>query len=82
MEPEGGELVFAGTRIPARNLVDYDKVGHILDDFPGVGREQAEGYLEMSRKATEGRARFWIRCCRDGCSGHSEEFGHPHAEAR
>ncbi|QIN77545.1 DUF433 domain-containing protein [Rubrobacter marinus] len=52
-----GALVFAGTRVPARNLVDYLKAGHdlndFLDDFPGVSREQAEGCLELAMEAVE-----------------------------
>ena len=53
-DPEvmSGELVFAGTRVEVKTLVDYLKAGHtlgeFLDDFPTVSREQAEGYLEMS----------------------------------
>ncbi len=53
-----GALVFAGTRVPVKNLVDYLKNGHTLDDFldgfPGVSREQAVGYLEMTLQAAEG----------------------------
>ncbi len=52
-----GALVFAGTRVPAKNLVDYLKAGHDLDgflhDFPYVSREQAEGYLQMALEAVE-----------------------------
>lgn len=52
-----GTLVFAGTRVPAKNLVDYLKAGHdlddFLDDFPGVSREQAEDYLELALEAVE-----------------------------
>ena len=52
-----GALVFAGTRVPAKNLVDYLKAGHylddFLDDFPGVSREQAEGYLDLTLEAVE-----------------------------
>ncbi len=52
-----GALVFTGTRVPAKNLVDYLKAGHdlddFLDDFPGVSREQAEGYLELTLEAVE-----------------------------
>src|SRR3712207_957112 len=37
-----GELVFTGTRVPAKTLVDYIKAGHTLDDFlegfPKIGR--------------------------------------------
>ena len=53
-DPEvmSGELVFSGTRVEAKTLVDYLKAGHtlgeFLDDFPTVSREQAEGYLEMA----------------------------------
>ena len=53
-DPEvmGGELVFAGTRVPVQALVDYLKAGHtvetFLDDFPSVEREQVEGYLQAS----------------------------------
>jgi uncharacterized protein (DUF433 family) len=59
-DPEvmSGELVFAGTRVEIKTLVDYLKAGHtldeFLDDFPTVSREQAEGYLEMSLE-TAGR---------------------------
>ena len=52
-----GVLVFTGTRVPVKNLVDYLKAGHdlddFLDDFPGVSREQAEGYLELAFEAVE-----------------------------
>ncbi len=48
----GGRLVFAGTRVEVKTLVDYIKAGHALDDFlegfPTVSREQAEAYLETT----------------------------------
>lgn len=53
-DPEvmSGELVFAGTRVEVKTLVDYLKGGHTLDDFlegfPTVSREQAEAYLETT----------------------------------
>lgn len=53
-DPEvmSGELVFSGTRVPVRTLVDYLKadysVGAFLEEFPTVAREQAEGYIEMA----------------------------------
>ncbi len=56
-DPEvmGGELVFAGTRVEVKTLVDYIKAGHTLDDFlegfPSVSREQAEAYLETTLDA-------------------------------
>ncbi len=50
-----GELVFAGTRVPVKSLVDYLKGGDTLDDFlegfPGVSRCQAEAYLQLTMKA-------------------------------
>ena len=58
-DPEvlNGDLVFAGTRVPAKNLVDYlgagDTLEAFLNDFPGVSRDQAEGYLRMSLRASE-----------------------------
>ena len=58
-DPEvvSGELVFTGTHVPAKNLVDYLKAGDtldvFLDDFPSVTREQAVAYLEMSLEATD-----------------------------
>ena len=56
-DPEvmSGELIFAGTRVEVKTLVDYLKEGHTLDDFlegfPTVSREQAAGYLQMSLEA-------------------------------
>ncbi len=53
-DPEvmSGELLFSGTRVPVRMLVDYLKadysVGAFLEEFPTVAREQAEGYIEMA----------------------------------
>lgn len=58
-DPEvlNGDLVFAGTRVPVKNLVDYlaagDTLEEFLDDFPGVSRDQAEGYLRMSLRISE-----------------------------
>jgi uncharacterized protein (DUF433 family) len=58
-DPEvmSGELVFTGTRVPARTLVDYLEAGHSLDDFldgfPTVSREQASAYLRMTLEAAE-----------------------------
>jgi len=52
-----GDLVFAGTRVPVKNLVDYlaagDSLDYFLEGFPGVSREQAVAYLELSRRAVE-----------------------------
>ncbi len=58
-DPEvvSGALVFAGTRVPVQTLVYYlaagDTLDDFLDDFPGVSREQAEGYLRMALEAVE-----------------------------
>lgn len=55
-DPEvlSGALVFAGTRVPVKTLIDYLKSGEtldwFLDGFPTVEREQAEAYLEMTLK--------------------------------
>ncbi len=54
-DPEilGGTPVFAGTRVPIKNLTDYLAYGHtldeFLDDFPSVSREQAVAALELAR---------------------------------
>ncbi len=52
-----GELVFAGTRVEVKTLVDYLKGGHTLGDFlegfPTVSREQAEAYLETTLEAAD-----------------------------
>ena len=52
-----GELVFAGTRVPVRNLIDYlrsgDTLDTFLDDFPTVSRGQAEAYLQMTLDAAD-----------------------------
>jgi uncharacterized protein (DUF433 family) len=46
-----GEVVFTGTRVPAKTLEDYIEAGHTLGDFlegfPSVRREAAEAYLGM-----------------------------------
>jgi len=48
-----GAAVFAGTRVPAQNLLDYFAGGHtleeFLEDFPTVKREQAVGLLKELR---------------------------------
>ena len=51
----GGTPVFAGTRVPVQNLVDYlaagDDLNEFLDDFPSVRREQAVAFLEEAKNA-------------------------------
>ena len=55
-----GELVFAGTRVEVKTLVDYLKGGHTLYDFlkgfPTVSQEQAEAYLETTLEAADALA--------------------------
>lgn len=54
----GGTPVFAGTRVPARTLIDYLEAGHplaeFLDDFPSVSREMALAALEEAKHALIG----------------------------
>lgn len=56
-DPEivSGEPVFAGTRVPVRNLLDYLEGGQTLEefreDFPSVSREQAIAFLEEAGRA-------------------------------
>ena len=57
----GGTPVFAGTRVPVRNLIDYIEAGDtlevFLDAFPSVSREQAIAALEIAREALLSSAR-------------------------
>jgi uncharacterized protein (DUF433 family) len=52
---QGGVPVFAGTRVPVKNLFDYLEAGDTLDqflaDFPSVAREVAVAVLEQARAA-------------------------------
>ena len=56
-DPEilGGIPVFAGTRVPFRNLIDHLERNHSIDEFvdsfPTVSREQVVGVLEAAHKA-------------------------------
>jgi len=47
---QSGEPVFSNTRVPVKNLFDYLKTGHslnqFLDDFPSVSRQQAVQVIE------------------------------------
>jgi len=49
----GGTPVFAGTRVPVENLLDYLEGGESIDDFlegfPSVTREQVIAFLEETR---------------------------------
>lgn len=61
-DPEimSGTLVFVGTRVPFKNLIDYVEGGHplseFLDDFPSVTRDQAVSALNEAKQALEERA--------------------------
>lgn len=50
-----GAPVFAGTRVPLRNLIDYlgggDTLQDFLEDFPSVSREQAIAVLDAMQRA-------------------------------
>lgn len=54
VDPEvmSGTPVFAGTRVPVKNLLDYlaagDPLERFLDHFPSVRREQAVAALEIA----------------------------------
>lgn len=54
-EVQGGTPVFAGTRVPVKNLFDYLESGEpldqFLDDFPSVERDVAIAVLEKAREA-------------------------------
>jgi uncharacterized protein (DUF433 family) len=54
-EVQGGAVVFAGTRVPLKNLIDDleagDSLEEFLDDFPSVSREQAVAALELAQAA-------------------------------
>ncbi|MEI7582654.1 DUF433 domain-containing protein [Runella sp.] len=49
---QSGAPVFYNTRVPVKNLFDYLKGGHTVDefieDFPSVKREQALGVQKSS----------------------------------
>lgn len=61
-DPEimGGTPCFAGTRVPARTLIDYleggDTLDDFLEDFPTVTREQAVALLEEASERLIARA--------------------------
>ena len=54
-EIQGGEVVFYGTRVPVKTLIDYLKAGDSLDDFlqdfPSVSKSQVLDLLENTRKS-------------------------------
>ena len=50
----GGTPVFAGTRVPIKNLTDSleagDSIDDLLEDFPSVSRAQVIAFLEEARE--------------------------------
>lgn len=48
---QSGTPVFAGTRVPIKNLFDYlkggDTIEEFLNDFPSVSREQVVALLSL-----------------------------------
>jgi uncharacterized protein (DUF433 family) len=60
-EISGGTLVFVGTQVPIKNLIDYLEEGDSLDDsldaFPTRTRSQAIAALELAREALISSAR-------------------------
>ena len=59
-DPEilSGTPVFAGTRVPVKNLTDCleagDTIDRFLDSYPSVTREQVIGFLEDARMQLAG----------------------------
>jgi uncharacterized protein (DUF433 family) len=55
-DPEilGGTLVFIGTRVPVKTLLDYleagDSLDEFLDHFPSVSRDQAVAVIEPPKE--------------------------------
>ena len=53
-----GTPVFAGTRVPVKNLTDCLEGGatidEFLEDFPSVSRQQVIAFLEDARQTTSG----------------------------
>ncbi len=51
-EIQSGEPVFAGTRVPVKNLFDYlkggDSIDEFLEGFPSVSREQVLQLLNLA----------------------------------
>jgi uncharacterized protein (DUF433 family) len=55
MDILSGTPVFAGTRVPIKNLIDYlttgETIDEFLDDFPSVTREQVKRFLELEQNS-------------------------------
>ena len=56
IDPEimSGTPVFAGTRVPIKNLFDYieggEDLAEFLDDFPSVSKDAAVAIFEMAKR--------------------------------
>jgi len=54
-EVMSGAVVFTGTRVPVKSLLDYleegDTLDHFLEDFPTVSREHAVAVLELAKES-------------------------------
>ena len=54
-EIQGGVPVFAGTRVPIKNLFDFieegDSLETFLGQFPSISHDMAVGVLEQARAA-------------------------------
>ena len=56
IDPEimSGTAVFAGTRVPIKNMFDYieggEDLGEFLDDFPSVSKNAAVAVLKMAKR--------------------------------
>ncbi len=52
----GGTLVFRGTGVPAKTMLDYQQDGYSLEEFlnffPSVQREDAEEFLRLAFEET------------------------------
>ena len=55
LDVQSGAPVFAGTRVPVKNLFDYleegDSLEVFLEQFPSVSREQAVAVLQQAQHA-------------------------------
>ena len=53
-EIQSGTPVFAGTRVPVKNLFDYlkggDTIDEFLEDFPSVKKEQVLKLLNLAEQ--------------------------------
>src|SRR5438132_13297732 len=64
-----GTLVFTGTGVPVRTLLDHLEAGNpleeFLDQFPSVSREQAVTVLQLIARNSESQAYPCPQCGRD-----------------